>query len=548
MAWCAPSGSDGGLDMDEQGTKGQTSALQNLVDGLLKASDVRGAAQHLAEVVTATLQSVLPDVELVGGAVQFRRDGQELLAAMPDSRPSGTLRRAVEAAAAAALLDVRTGTVLSAESRFTTGHSARMEFQSHSVHQQRGTTHQLGLPMKGPQGVLGVCIIELKLPDTMPTSLLTRVVPNLQMLADVTAVLLRHVPDAPAEVPESTHPLPVVGQTMRALLARMARFVAEPDALLLLGEPGVGKRFVAEWCHHQHRHGSFRAWKPTGSGEVGADLVGWRRGAFEGARSDQPGLLESFRGTLFIDEVDRLSLGVQDALVHLLDTGTVRRLGTPQPRRAQVRLIFGATTDPHTARDAGNLRPELALHLASACFEVPPLRQRTDEIAGWIDHHLAGQRMRPDERALAALQAWAWPGNLHELIEVCRRIRVLARPPEQTHRVWPIGLEVVRQALQGSSNTLDLKEIITGAASAFVSAAVADGGFDLKLADAFSGMVLTQAEQIWGRKGASELFGRARDVELENHHRLFKRAERQVQALEAHLAAASQKKKVGPTG
>jgi len=103
MAWCAPSGSDGGLDMDEQGTKGQTSALQNLVDGLLKASDVRGAAQHLAEVVTATLQSVLPDVELVGGAVQFRRDGQELLAAMPDSRPSGTLRRAVEAAAAAAL-------------------------------------------------------------------------------------------------------------------------------------------------------------------------------------------------------------------------------------------------------------------------------------------------------------------------------------------------------------------------------------------------------------------------------------------------------------
>ncbi len=224
-----------------------------------------------------------------------------------------------------------------------------------------------------------------------------------------------------------------------ALVAEFVDRVARKDVTVLLaGESGTGKELVADaLCAASHRAGrpflKFNcAALPAELAE--AELFGHSAGAFTGAVRARPGLFrQADTGTLFLDEVGELDPAVQGKLLRVLQTGEVKPLGEDQTRRVDVRLIAATHRDLSAETAAGRFREDLFYRLHVVVIQLPPLRERREDIDPLIDHFLAlysarfslpGCTLAPAVRA--ELQAREYRGNVRELQNLCERIVALS--------------------------------------------------------------------------------------------------------------------------
>jgi len=346
--------------------------------------------------------------------------------------------------------------------------------------------------------------------------------------------------------------MPVVGAALQPLLNDLRCFAHSPDKILLTGETGVGKSYLARWCHAQsgRRDGPFERFTVRGDNAQmqAGELFGWAKGAFTGADGARVGLIErATGGTLFIDEIDKLSLDGQTGLLGLLDDGHYRRLGESQTRTADVRFIIGTNADLRAEVEAGRFMRDLYYRIAELPLHVPPLRERRNEIGDWAevfvrradqrrdtDQHEAGPVTVLDAGARHHLQAHDWPGNLRELSSVIKRAYALV---DRRQAGGPlIGEALIRRALSpelpASHRLLD---IMRTAASAFVEVATErSDGLPIEHTQAFKGFVLDVGVT---RLGERAFFEKVEPSQLKssNHLKVLRRERKHIAALKAFL-------------
>ncbi len=250
--------------------------------------------------------------------------------------------------------------------------------------------------------------------------------------------LLAHVEKY--KLPEAEDDAGVVARdaASRNLFA-MASRVAQTDATVLLtGESGVGKEVVARYIH-QHsarRHGPFVAINCAAIPDtlLEATLFGYEKGAFTGAQQPQAGKFEQAQdGTLLLDEVTEMPLGLQAKLLRVLQEREVERVGGKKPISLNIRIVATSNRDMAEAVARGVFREDLYYRLNVFPLPIPALRQRADDIVPLARHFLAvhgGAMGRTGlgltQGAEAALQVYSWPGNVRELENVMQRAVILA--------------------------------------------------------------------------------------------------------------------------
>ena len=227
--------------------------------------------------------------------------------------------------------------------------------------------------------------------------------------------------------------------SFKVVLEEIDRVAPTNAAVLLLGETGTGKELLAEAIHGASGR-SLRALVKVNCAALPATLIeselfGREKGAYTGALARQMGRFEIADGsTIFLDEVGELPLELQPKLLRVLQDGRFERVGSTQTIRVDVRLIAATNRDLAAAVSEGSFREDLYYRLNVFPVEVPPLRERREDIAmlAWTFVKEFGEAMgRPIERiadeSMAALEAYAWPGNVRELRNVIERAMILAR-------------------------------------------------------------------------------------------------------------------------
>ena len=380
---------------------------------------------------------------------------------------------------------------------------------------------------------------------------------RLQLIADLASPYLASLPVEPAKARDTDSYLPVVGASMASLIEMLHVFVQQEEPILISGPTGSGKSRLARWCHEHSavRTGPFEMLDLSALPEdlQLPELFGWKKGAFTGAVRDNPGVVARARGgTLFIDEIDKLSLRAQAGLLHVLEERSYRVLGDEGGERpAEVRFIIGTNASLQEAVRQKRFREDLYYRINVLPVKLPALRERTDEIMPWAHymanrHHtrrVPGGRATLSPRVEPALLGQAWPGNLRQLDNVIRRACAMALMGHEGAAPHELSIEEdhVRRALtyDGSEERSSLVSSLLAAAAAFVHEAEKRPGasLDLDLTEAFKGFVLGVATEKLGgnRDEAFKLLGRAQLVASRNHHKVLKRELERVEALCAAL-------------
>jgi transcriptional regulator with GAF, ATPase, and Fis domain len=233
------------------------------------------------------------------------------------------------------------------------------------------------------------------------------------------------------------HGLDLVGLTpsIQELRRAVERAATAPFAVLVQGESGSGKELVARGIHQTgpRRTRPFCTLNCAALPDdlVEAELFGHARGSFTGAIADRPGVFEEANGgTLFLDEIGELSLRAQAKILRVIQEGEIRRVGENMVRRVDTRLVSATNRDLRREVDAGRFRLDLLYRLDVVRIQVPPLRERREDIALLVDHFWADLTRRMGSRAMlsagarAALTAYDWPGNVRELQNVLAALAV----------------------------------------------------------------------------------------------------------------------------
>ena len=226
---------------------------------------------------------------------------------------------------------------------------------------------------------------------------------------------------------------------MRKLRTELSRLVGSAATVIITGESGVGKEVVARAIHDL----SDRAAKPYVAFNCATvprelfegQLFGYRRGAFTGASVDHPGVIRAAAGgTLFLDEIGELPLDIQPKLLRFLENGEVFPLGERRPLRVDVRVLAATHRNLGELVRAGKFREDLYYRLQVVPIQIPPLRERREDVPVLARHFLReltrqGEPpvLAPD--ALSALSAHSWPGNVRELRNVIERAMAFSPTP-----------------------------------------------------------------------------------------------------------------------
>jgi len=234
-----------------------------------------------------------------------------------------------------------------------------------------------------------------------------------------------------------THPARfLIGEAAATKVLRdMITRVAPSDATVLLrGESGTGKELAARSIHRRSQR-SDMAFIPVNCAAIAdslleSELFGYRKGAFTGADKDREGLFEAARGgTIFLDEIGEASLAVQAKLLRVLEEKTINRVGDPMERAVDVRVIAATNRPLEEAIAAREFREDLYYRLLVFPVDLPPLRDRADDILLLVDHFLA-QLGRTNyslsAKTVAKLRAYRWPGNVRELRNLMERAHIMA--------------------------------------------------------------------------------------------------------------------------
>lgn len=302
------------------------------------------------------------------------------------------------------------------------------------------------------------------------------------------------------------HPLPgasdcfakMVGQSraMQLLCAHIEKVAPTQATVLLVGESGTGKELAAEAIHlASPRHQ--KPFLPVNCGAISPNLIeselfGHEKGSFTGADRQHKGFFERARGgTLFLDEITEMSMDLQVRLLRVLETGRFMRVGTHEEIVADVRVIAATNRNPEQAVADGTLREDLYHRLSVFPLELPPLREREDDVILLANNFL--QKLNEENRtsktfapeAVQAMKDYSWPGNIRELRNYVYRSYILAD-----------------EVIKGDFNSFELHGHSAG------------WGFEIlvpvgvPLADANRQLILATLKQCGGvKKAAAEMLG-----------------------------------------
>ncbi len=220
---------------------------------------------------------------------------------------------------------------------------------------------------------------------------------------------------------------------MRALYRQVERLGPTSLNVLIQGETGTGKELVARALHRRSgRRGRLVAINCAALPEslIERELFGHVRGAFSGAGADRAGLVEAAdAGTLFLDEIGDMPLTLQTRLLRVVQEREVTRLGEVHPRKVDVRVVSATHAPLKAAVERGAFRADLLFRLDEVRVDVPPLRERGDDVL-LIAHQVLSQEGRRargfTQKATEALRGHPFPGNVRELVSRVRRAAVLA--------------------------------------------------------------------------------------------------------------------------
>ena len=270
------------------------------------------------------------------------------------------------------------------------------------------------------------------------------------------------ISEAHGALPEIEMPLLGDSPPMMALHLAALQAAAHSSAVMIVGEPGTGKQTVARFIH-EHSNRADNPFIPVDCSALNEDglereLFGHVIGAFTGATRNALGCIRAANGgSLFLDEIDQLSLPLQEKLLRVLKHKVVTPLGCFEPRSINVRIMAATRCDLSTLIDAGKFRADFRARLSGLTLNCPPLRSRLQDVIQLAEHFLDVQAKLFDEplkvisaSAIRALQTYRWPGNVRELAELMQQAHVLASngtieltdlPPHMKSRLTQIAPE-----------------------------------------------------------------------------------------------------------
>lgn len=225
-----------------------------------------------------------------------------------------------------------------------------------------------------------------------------------------------------------------VSGTIKKIRETVIKYSLEEEPVLLIGETGVGKSHIAELIHrYSGREGSFEVAEITSINEnlFESTMFGHKKGSFTDAKADKTGLVrEADKGTLFIDEISEIPVSFQAKLLRFIDKKKYRVIGDSQEKEADVRIVAASNKDPQKAIKNKEFREDLYYRLHVLEVEIPPLRDRKEDIKDFVSRHpyyLKGKEI--GEGFWEAILNHDWPGNMRELITVLKRSGILLESP-----------------------------------------------------------------------------------------------------------------------
>lgn len=270
----------------------------------------------------------------------------------------------------------------------------------------------------------------------------------------------------PDAVPRVQALIPGTSQASKRLFSEVQKYARTPYSILLVGPTGVGKTAIAELMHQwsSRSKGPFIPCPLPAIPEDlrHAELSGTAPGAFTGATADRAGLVEAASGgTLFLDELSHASLQLQQALLTILESQFVQRVGETRRRRVDTRFIMASSVDLVELCGRGRFLEELLYRVEGFTIRVPTLQERREDIVPMAERFIAQafeELGRVDQVLLSAalresLASLTWPGNVRQLRTTCRRLAVHAQPDT------PIDVsDLMRASDQRASRATTLRE------------------------------------------------------------------------------------------
>lgn len=255
--------------------------------------------------------------------------------------------------------------------------------------------------------------------------------------------------------PEAAPALIGKSRAIREALSLIAKVAPSTTSVMVFGESGTGKEVAAAMIHAQsaRRGARYVAVNCAAIPEslMEAELFGHERGAFTGADRRYEGCFERANGgTLLLDEITEMKVDLQAKLLRVLEDRRMRRLGGGAEIPLDVRVVATTNRSPLRAIRDGRLRDDLYYRLSVCSIELPPLRQRPEDIAPLVDHFISmlggryGEVRGADANFLQVLKAYSWPGNVRQLRNVIERAIVVSSGPFLTMADLPPELRPAR--------------------------------------------------------------------------------------------------------
>ena len=267
------------------------------------------------------------------------------------------------------------------------------------------------------------------------------------------------------QTPSESSGIVYASRQMEELLRKASLYAKSDAPVLILGESGVGKELLARYIHRESgRSGKFVSINCAAIPEnlFESELFGYTKGAFTGALSDKPGLFEEADGgTLFLDEVGELPLPLQAKLLRVLQEGEVRRLGSNRTEKIDVKLVAATNRDLKELISQGKFREDLYYRLNVLTLEIPPLRERPEDVVTLTGYFLKkfsskyGKEVEMTPEALEILLSYPFPGNVRELENLIHRLVITS-----SGAIKPEDLKDLATSESGSNGafTVDFSE------------------------------------------------------------------------------------------